>query len=75
MTSTLICHQGSDDTNAFSRSTDKIQVLNELPTDTRHTQCIKVPQDMSYTRRQQETSFQKILLKYVTRPDLSGIPL
>ena len=35
----------------FSSSTDIIQVLNELPTDKRH---IRVPQDLTYTHRQQE---------------------
>jgi len=43
--------------NAFPRSTDKIQVLNELPTNIRH---IKETQDvMPYTRRQQKNRFSK----------------
>jgi len=54
-----------------------IQVLNELPTDnfktykgtTRYTV-------MPYTRRQQEKQvFEKNLLKYVKRTDLSGVSL
>jgi len=59
--------------NAFSRSTNIIQVWNELPTDKRH---ITVSQNtaMPYTHQEQEkTGFWKI--KCVTQPDLCGVPL
>jgi len=44
--------------NVFPRSTDIIQVLNELPTDKRH---VKVPQDCSalHMLTTEKTSFQK----------------
>ena len=63
--------------NAFPRSTDIIQVLNELPTDTKH---IKVPQDILRCHTHVEnkkTRFLKIffLSVLITRSDLSGVPL
>jgi len=60
--------------NVFPRSTNIIQVLNELLTDKRH---IKVSQNtaMPYTHQEQEETVGFFLIKCVTRPDLSGVPL
>jgi len=62
--------------NAFPRSTDMIQVLNELPSDKRH---IKVPQDTllcpTHVNNKIKLVFENILFRCVTRPDLSVVPL
>jgi len=58
--------------NAFPRSTNIIQVLNELPTDKRH---IKVPQDrLLCPTHINNKKKQVFLLKCVTQPDLSRVP-
>ena len=63
-------------TNAFPRWKDIKQVLNELPTNKRP---IKVPQDRllcpTHVDNKNKQVFKKILLRCVTRPDLSGVPL
>jgi len=61
-------------TKVFPRSSYRIQVLNEFPTDKRH---IKVPQDRllcsTHVDNKKKQAFQNFLC--VTRPDLSGVPL
>jgi len=63
-------------TNAFPRSTDKIQILSDLPTDKRH---IKVPQDrllcLTHVDNKKKQVFEKNLFNCVTRPELGGVPL
>jgi len=61
-------------TKVFPRSSYRIQVLNEFPTDKRH---IKVPQDRllcsTHVDNKKKQAFENFLC--VTRPDLSGVPL
>ena len=57
--------------NAVPRSTDIIQVLNEMTTDKRH---IKVPQCRllchTHVDNKKKQAFENYLFKCVTRPDL-----
>jgi len=62
--------------NASPRTTDIVQVLNELPTDKRH---IKAPEDRllcnTHADNKKKQVFEKKKFRCVTRPDLSEVPL
>ena len=73
-----ICWTVKSDSYAFLRSTDILQVLNDVPTDKRYTE-IHVPQDGDcyalHTSTARKTRFsKKIIGKCITQPDLSGFP-